>query len=448
MLYKSSMDGILWPAITDVQASASLAILFQLEQSQWWPPHLLEQHQLSQFGLVLRHAWNTMPFWRERLAAHGCEPRGAVTRDWLARLPILSRSDVQAGGESLLCRNVPPQHGRVVSGETSGSTGRPIHYFGTELTQFFWRTGTLRDHSWHSRDLRGKLAAIRPKMLQAELPGWGPSSDAVFRTGKCVTYPIGTDLDTQLDWLQREAPDYLLSNAYNVYWLARRSIERGIALAGLREARCYGGTFPEDAGETVRRAWGVALTDVYTAEEVGYIALQCPEHRQYHVQSENLIVEILDDRGEPCPPGAIGRVVLTTLHNFAMPLIRYDIGDYAEAGAPCRCGRGLPAMARVLGRQRNILTLPDGRRRWPSFPSSKWSHIAPVRQLQLTQKSPQRILVRFVADRELAQQESEELLGALRHCLGHPFAMEFERVPEIPRSASYKFEDFVSEIAI
>ena len=76
-------------------------------------------------------------------------------------------------------------------------------------------------------------------------------------------------------------------------------------------------------------------------------------------------MEVLDNHGRPCKEGETGRVVLTDLHNFTMPLIRYEIGDYAEVGPPCACGRGLPVLARILGRSRNMLTLPAGDRIWP-----------------------------------------------------------------------------------
>src|SRR5262249_57510260 len=105
------------------------------------------------------------------------------------------------------------------------------------------------------------------------------------------------------------------------------------------------------------------------------------------VQSENLLLEVLDERGRPCGPGETGRVVVTTLHNFAMPLIRYAIGDYATVGPPCPCGRGLPVLTRIMGRARNMLTLPDGKQIWPYFAGENLSGLAPTRQYQLVQTS-------------------------------------------------------------
>ena len=103
---------------------------------------------------------------------------------------------------------------------------------------------------------------------------------------------------------------------------------------------------------------------MYSAAEAGYLALQCPQQEHYHIQSESALVEVLDEAGNPCRPGETGTMVVTPLHNFAMPLIRYAIGDIAEVGAPCACGRGLPVLARLLGRVRQMLVLPSGARRY------------------------------------------------------------------------------------
>jgi phenylacetate-CoA ligase len=203
---------------------------------------------------------------------------------------------------------------------------------------------------------------------------------------------------------------------------------------------------PDDLRALCRDAWNVKLCDAYSAEETGHIALQCPEHEHYHAQSESLIVEILREDGAPSAPGETGRVVVTTLHNFATPLIRYELGDYAVAGGPCPCGRGLPVIERVLGRTRNLLRLPDGRRFFPSFPADRWAHLAPVRQLQVAQRTLEDIEIRVVADRPLTAAEEASLAAAFREMFLYPFRIGFAYRDQIGRSGNYKFEDFISEL--
>lgn len=439
--------GIDWPAMPDPSASLALAIQFQLEQTQWWSHGDLEHAQFKQLGDILQHAYEHMPYWRQRLACSGYLPGANVSPDWFRTFPILTRGEAQQLGDALFSPVLPPGHGAVASGQTSGSTGIPLHHRTSALAQLWWDAFTLRDHLWHERDLTGTLAAIRRNLNEGEMQTWGPPADRVFVTGKCATLNLRTDIDEQLRWLQRIDPDYLVTNAHNLYWLARRALELAIRVPRLKQARTFGGVLHEDARGLVRKAWNAGVADMYTAEEVGYIALQCPLDDTYHAQSENLVVEIVDDAGRACRPGEIGRVVVTTLHNFAMPLIRYAIGDYAEAGAPCRCGRGLPVLRRILGRQRNILCLPDGRRYWPSFASEKWSHIAAIRQIQLVQKTLNHIEVRVAAVRTMTTDEKEQLTKALQGALGHPFEMSVVECGEIPRAADYKFEDFISEVA-
>lgn len=425
-----------------------LAMQFQLGQSQWWSPALLRQQQFRQLANLLAHAIRTVPFYGEHLRGAGYDPAQDLVRPeaW-AQLPFLQREHIQRHGEALRSRQLPTDHGRVVDYTTSGSTGSPIRFCKTEVTYLFWRALTLRDHLWHRRDLNGKLAAIRTTTNESEGAGWGPATDEVFDTGPSSTLNIRTDIDAQARWLERQNPDYLLSHPSNIQALAKRCLETGIHLPRLNQVRTFGETLTPGLREVCLKAWGATLTDVYSAEEVGYIALQCPAHEHYHIQSESLLVEILDEMGRPCSPGEIGKVVITTLHNFAMPLIRYEVGDYAELGEPCPCGRGLPVLKRIMGRQRNMLTMPDGRQHWPSFPAEGWLPIAPVRQFQLVQRDLELIEARFVADRPVTADEKQRLAAMLQEYLCYPFRIDFVQLERIERKPNCKFEDFISEVA-
>jgi phenylacetate-CoA ligase len=245
----------------------------------------------------------------------------------------------------------------------------------------------------------------------------------------------------------QEDPHYVIAHAANIQALAERSLELGISLPKLKQARTYGEMLRPEARGIVRRAWGVGIADSYSSEELGNIALQCPQSDNYHVQAESLIVEVLDESGAPCAPGVIGQMVVTTLHNFSMPLIRYASGDFAEVAEPCSCGRGLPALRRIVGRQRNMLVRPDGVRHWPSFPVQVWGAAAPVRQIQLVQDAIDHIAVRVVMPRDFIGDEAQRLTAALQQCLAYPFRITYTRVDAIAPGAGGKYEDFRSEVA-
>ncbi len=142
----------------------------------------------------------------------------------------------------------------------------------------------------------------------------------------------------------------------------------------------------------------------------------------------------------------VGRVVVTSLHSFVTPLLRYDIGDYAEVGDICPCGRGLPVLKRILGRTRNMLTYPSGDQIWPVVRPSHYSQIAPVRQVQMLQTSRESIEVRLVVASPLSIRHEETLARAIHESLGYPFQLDFKYWDQIPRSPGGKFEEFISSI--
>jgi phenylacetate-CoA ligase len=321
----------------------------------------------------------------------------------------------------------------------------PVRIRSTQLVSLLWSVFTLRDHLWHRRDLRRKLATIRHSLEPGARDNWGPATAGIFRTGPVVFQNMDVDAGALLDWLCGEKPDYLLTYPTLAAELASLSLSKGKDLR-LTEVRAFSEMLRPGVRELCREAWGAKLIDLYSAVELGNIALQCPESEHYHVQSEDVIVEVLDDSGVPCAPGTIGRVVITSLHNFAMPLVRYEIGDFAEAGAPCSCGRGLPVLSRIAGRLRGMLTAPDGKRYWPYFGSRGMLDIAPIRQIQVVQKSFRLLEVRLVVGDPLSADQEERLR---RHLLSHlPRGLElaFSYRDSIERTPGGKFEDFYSEV--
>ncbi len=453
----SSVEDILWPALPDPRGTAILALLYQLEQTQWWPAERLAARQLEQAGALLAHAHAEVSFYRERLGAAGVDPSARLSSETWSRLPILRRAEIQAAGQQLFSQALPPAHGSVSEIFTSGSTGKPIRALRSQLWSLFWSAFTLRDHLWHGRDLGGKLAAIResgagqaPYPEGERSPSWGRASGAAFRTGPSVSLNITCPVEQQAEWLRRENPHYLLTHPSMAERLASHCLDEGIELPNLHQVETISERLRPRTRELCREAWDVPLVDMYSAREAGYIALQCPETDHYHVQSEGVLVEVLDEAGRSCAAGEVGRVVVTPLHNFAMPLLRYEIGDYAEVGGPCSCGRGLPVLRRILGRRQNMLVLPSGEERWPLLSSSDIDGLlarAPVRQYQFVQKNPAEIELRLAVARPLDTGEEEALRAWVRDKFGHPFDVRLAYVDEIPLTAAGKFEDFVCEVA-
>lgn len=455
MFVGDSIPGLVWPSVPSPRAARLLALLFQLEQTQWWAPERLAEQQLRQARVLVRHAVRAAPYYGELYAKHEVNADSLDTLERFRALPIIRRRDVQLAGERIHATPRPRVHGKIGETLTSGSTGRPLRALSTAVTRSFWQLLTLRDHFWQRRDFTGTLAVIRDTASDAARPpngkradNWGGATRGVIVTGPAHLLSIQSTLEEQADWLERVNPDYLLAYPTTVLGLARLFQQRGRRLSKLREVRTFGEIVEAPIRLAARETWNAPLVDTYSSQEVGYIALQCPDHEHLHVQAESLIVEILREDDTPCAAGEIGRVVVTTLHNFAMPLIRYDIGDYAELGQACSCGRGLTVLNKVLGRQRNMLVLPDGQRRWPTLVRGNPALLPAIEQFQFVQRSLDELELRIVRAEPLTSEEAERLIAYVRETLEYPGQLRVRMVAEIPRSASGKYEEFRSELGV
>jgi phenylacetate-CoA ligase len=450
------LSGAHWPAIPAPRAAQLLAIQFQLEQSQWLPPEELADAQLKQLARVVAYARESIPFYRERLSGLTLAADQPIDLSEWRTVSLLDRFDLQTYGDRMQGPANAKERSKRATSVTSGSTGTPVSTVSTTLTRLIWNAITLRQHIWHRRNLKLKFAAIRWRGMDDQAfsetsrgETWGTATAGVVRTGPAVSLDIRNSIQRQAEWLIEEDPYYLLTYPSNALALARHFIEYGLTITNLREVRTFGESLDTNTRRFCRQAWDVPVVDNYSTQEVGYIALQCPTGRGYHLQSENVLVEVIDDKGQPCGPQQVGRVVVSTLQNFAQPLFRYDIGDYAEVGEPCSCGRGLPVLNRILGRRRNMFRLADGTQIWPSLsmePGLVPNVVANIRQFQVVQLTIEQLKVRLVTSRSLDTDDERELVGWLHCSLGYPFRVEFDYVRSIERSAGGKFEDFCSLI--
>lgn len=442
-MLKSHSDTLLWPAIVNPKHAQVYAYLSQLEQSQWLKPDRLRGLQGAQLAARLRHAAEKSAFFAPRLQAREIDHRTAF--DVLASLPLLTRTDLQSSAEGIYCEP-PAEHGQVKTLRTSGSTGQPVAVRCTTTCFLLRGAITIRSLGWRGLNTRKTFAAIRASIKAGTVDnptryrGWGAQMSALFHTGPAIGLPINVPIGEQLDFLDRYKPAYLLTYPSNLRALVDNSPERP---AGLERLMTIGETLPDDLRADVRSRWGVPLFDEYSSEEMGSIASQCP-HGNYHCMSECHVLEVIDADGRPCRPGEVGRVVITDVANFATAMLRYEIRDYAEVGEPCGCNRGLPVLKRIVGRERNLMTLPDGTRFWPQFGMRSEEALKLVRQYQIVQTSLTHLDLKVVADHPLTDVERAWLVSTVQKNTGHPFDITIEQVAgELPKGPNGKLHTFM-----
>ncbi len=400
-----------------------------LLRSQYWTAEQLRACTERQLDRTLKAAAK-IPFY----AAHfGGPPQ---LQDF-AQLPILERTDIAALNASV--RSMYPPGRQFLWGASSGSTAIEAEF--------------LFDRS----RVRGRYAA-RMRYLRAH--GWNPMRRTMFHQ---VVHPedsdwvrhrflpgfmgVSNDLAAQVERVIEFDPLYLYTYPSNIEGMLQVLEETNRKLRSIRRIFTVAETVDERLRERTRRILGVEIADNYGTTE-GFIAWQCPRG-SYHINAEHVFVELVDEDGRHVAPGEMGRVIITTLENFLMPLIRYDLTDYAiAADGTCRCGRTLPLLGGVVGRKRSLFRHADGRLYFPYVlvDSLRLAQGIKIKQYQIVQMEPEVFRVRYLADREIESVAQEAIRAEFETILDTPATVIFERVSEFARTKSGKFLQAISEI--
>ncbi len=412
---------------------------------------------------ILRHAARYVPYYTETFNEVGLSLT-SVDADDLKRIPILSRAILQERFDQLRATALPRGHKPSLTAKTSGSTGEPVKVLHSDVS---WRMFSLlkqREYRWYRFDPSGKLALLREleelDQLEVGSESDQASADRVhswpyvghyFETGPCVGLPYTHGVEDQLAWLETERPRYLTSMPATLEHLALACRDSGLPVQ-LSGVLAISQQLTTNARGLIERVFGVPIRQNYGLNEVGLVAVRCPEGGRYHVHAEHCHVEIVDDAGEACTPGDVGRLIVTCLTNAAMPLIRYDTGDLAQAvDGPCPCGRTLPTFGDVVGRYRQIVSLPDGTwQQWESIERAVAEMpddlARPLRQYQLHQSLDGRFRLRLAVRGELDDRCLTRLRDAWSSAATGPTpALDIAVVESIPIEQGRKFESFTSD---
>jgi phenylacetate-CoA ligase len=413
-----------------------------LEATQWYTPVAVAAVQSRELADLTAHLEVHSAHFRARLHNAGLTRSELLAPGGLQRLPVLTRRALQNSAD-LYCEHVPGTHGTTYENRTSGSTGEPVTVCRTARTGMDWMATTMRDHLWHKRDFRLRFCAIRTQFTElTTVADWGPPVNWLFASGPLLAVPTTLDIARQTELILEFEPQLLMIYPSDLAGI----VSRGTRLPSVRQVLTVGETLSPQTREQASTLLDAPVVDLYSSQELGTIAIQCPDSGLYHVMAEYLLVEVLRDDGTACREGEMGRVVATDLRNFATPLVRYDIGDWAEVGPPCPCGRGLPTLSRIFGRERNLILMPDGTRRWPFLGSVKFGDSA-VLQFQFIQESRDTIELRLVTRRALGPAEERDLAARVQRALGFAFHVRFTYFAErIPTGPNGEFEEFVCRV--
>jgi phenylacetate-CoA ligase len=406
-----------------------------LMRSQYWSEEELRSYVRASLDQTLRDAVR-IPFYAARFG-------GSPRPDDLPQLPTIGRREIGELNRSVL--GLYPDGLRFSSDSSSGSTGTPAEFIFDVPHQ------------------RGRFAA-RARYLREN--GWTPFERTawltygVFRTARnddeqlmrsrlrMLNYfiPASPGLDGNLEQLCQLDPVFLYTFPSYLEILLNRLPKIGRRLHSIKKIFTGAEVLEDSLRQRTKEALGIDIAENYGSTEA-FLAWECPAGN-HHINAEHVLLEIVDEHGNAVAPGQIGRVLVTTLENRLAPLVRYEIGDYAVAAAgKCDCGRTLPLIGKIIGRAMNLFRLRDGKLISPWHLATAVRNCADVKQFQILQNSVGHFTVRFVSDCALIAEAEGMIRGGFGKILGNDVSVNFQRVPEISRTAGGKYMTALSELA-
>jgi phenylacetate-CoA ligase len=214
-------------------------------------------------------------------------------------------------------------------------------------------------------------------------------------------------------------------------------------------------TLSERRRNLVRSTFGVEVFDTYGSAEFSRIAFECEEHSGQHMITDSAVMEFLDEEGEDVASGESGEVIVTGLHSYVMPLIRYELDDVAvPADERCGCGRSWPMIKQIIGRSREFFILPSGRKINPTsfrkvIQREVWKNVFIIKQFQMIQESTDKILVKIVKGRDYDPKIMLKIKRGMEdvcYKMNENVNVEIIIVNKIPKESSGKRPDIISLI--
>jgi len=391
------------------------------------------------------------PFYRQRLEPLFRTAEAPDLRAW-REVSILRRSDLERDIDRINPAEPPSDMGEVTTRRTSGTTGTDGMAFRIcALVRIADACMMQRLYRWWGYNDAAPMASIRHYSM----------NDRGFPKGKIETqwsYPgqpaahysldLRTPTSNMIEWLVRHRPQYLLTFPSVLQELASHQDARRITDLKLKGTVAISEVASEDVYDLVRKTFGCESAQIYGCSEMGALALQSPHDGALLVCEETVLLELLDDNDRPVEPGGTGRVILTSLYNYATPFIRYEIGDYATSAAGiCPSGRTFTRLRRIEGRRRNALVGARGERIWQStIPAACVLRHVAAKQFQIRQPAAETIELVYVPAGATPANHSS-LNTYFSDLLGRPITLVLTAVDTIPRTAGGKHERIVSAVA-
>ena len=419
----------------------SLFLLRNLRQNLRLGRLQLEQIQLKKLKALIRHAYENVPYYRDLFDSVRLGPGDINRVEDLESLPLTDKATLRAlKKDEKTSKNIDIE--ACLEFFTSGSTAMPTQIYFTPEDWTIIELTYLRSFLKNGLKFRHKRAFILDPHNFETKDLW------YHRVGlaRYINISCFSDPEDQLQVLKTNRPHFIHGYPSSIIPIARLMIEKGYKDIRPALISTAAELLHKEDRKTIHAAFGVAPYDHYAARECGNIAWECKEHRGYHINIDTLVVEFIKDK-RAARPGERADIVVTNLHSYSMPFIRYKIGDLGvPSGKSCPCGMEFPLMEIIEGRDEDVVVLKDGTSISPMMVTGTLDHIAGIRQFRVVQERIDAVKVTIARKEGFTVNTIDQVESSLKTLLGEDMVIKCNEVNDIPKESSGKVRAVISKV--
>jgi len=414
-------------------------VLEELEESQWWSSSELEELQNELLHKLIKHAYENVPYYRRIFDERGLKPADIKTKEDLPKLPFLTKGIINKHFNELIARNFPPKE--MILHYTSGTTGKRLKFYLPRKLRWTINYAHLyRFYRWVGFNVSERRVTIAGRFFTNRPPYW-MINWAESQLLLSIHHLNSHTVDVYIDQIKKFSPKVIQGHPSAIAYLVRRLEERDETIP-LTAVLTTGEQLYDDQHELIERTFQCKVFDAWGHGESAGMAAECDRHEGYHIAAEYGIIEVIKEKSDD----DIGEIVVTSLHNYAMPFIRYRTGDLGSLSChKCSCGRGLPLLSKIVGRIDDIITTPQGEKILPVSFRTRFAKLEFLEEYQLIQQKNGSYRMLVLDNGYIRTKEQEEILGILQYYLGPSADIKIELVDKIPRTPGGKQKLIVKE---
>jgi len=375
----------------------------------------LRKYQEGKLRELIHFAYENVPYYRKLFNNLSLKPVDIESIKDLEKLPILTKDIIRNNRKDFIPYNLDKQ--RYVNKSTGGSTGNPLQYRLSKSDRTLGFAILCANWGYAGYELGDKIGAIAGSALISTTRSVLQDNLKAFILNRKIfsSFDMSDEyMNEILIKLNRFKPKYLWGYASSIYLFAKHIRNNSLRINfNLDGVFTTAETLHDYQRKIIEDTFSCEVFNQYGLNDCGVSAYECRMHQGLHIDMIRSILEVVDDDGNQLGAGEEGRILGTSLHNFAMPFIRYDTGDLGILSAKkCPCGRESPLLKKIVGRVSDFIYAPNGNKIHGEFFSHIFYEFDWVKQFQIVQKRIDEIIIRIVPDSKDRVNDSD--LGRLR----------------------------------